>query len=493
MKVKSSLGGQAFWLLVAKLIGFACNLALPILLARALAPREYGLFKQAFLSMTTLSGLLPLGMSISAFYYLARRTEKRGAVVLNVLLWHAAIGAVAGMALAMFPGLWRNAFPGSPELAERSGFLGLLLFATLFSGILESLATANQQVGWSTLFIAGSQGSKAALLSAAAVWNPALDTLLSAGLLHASLEGLVLLWYAGRAFPGYWREFDGLFFREQLRYAAPLGAAGLVFVAQTDLANYFVSWRYGPAAYAVFANGNFQIPLIGLLRDALSSLLISRMSGLEAEKRGGEIAELAGKVTKRLLTLYLPATVFFYYFAGDLIRLVYGRQYEDSITVFRVTLLGFPLQAFVLDPVLRAYAEHRYYLLRLRLVTIGVLAAALWLSQRSGGAPLAAAMGAVVIVNSLERLLLIAKVRTILKQAGDFGAEAKELAHIGLLALAPLAALELSAGWWSGWPGWARIMAGASLYGGIYVGLALATGLLRRADLGELAAAARGR
>ena len=52
-----SLTNQAFFLIVARFIGFVISLALPMLLARVMSQREYGLFKQAFLITTTLVGI----------------------------------------------------------------------------------------------------------------------------------------------------------------------------------------------------------------------------------------------------------------------------------------------------------------------------------------------------------------------------------------------------------------------------------------------------
>lgn len=63
-----SLASQAFFLAAAKTAGFVISLVLPMLLARALNQREYGLFKQAFLVTSTLVGILPFGMGMSAFY-----------------------------------------------------------------------------------------------------------------------------------------------------------------------------------------------------------------------------------------------------------------------------------------------------------------------------------------------------------------------------------------------------------------------------------------
>src|SRR6185295_10219639 len=99
-----SLSTQAFWLLLAKAIGFALTLGLPLVLVRSLSQSEFGLYKQAFLLVGTATTALPLGFGMSAFYFLPREREAHGAIVLHILLVHAAVGAAAAAVLIAWPG-----------------------------------------------------------------------------------------------------------------------------------------------------------------------------------------------------------------------------------------------------------------------------------------------------------------------------------------------------------------------------------------------------
>src|SRR5688572_18893107 len=94
---RRSLTAQAFWLLLAKTLGFMFAFALPVLLTRSLSQSEYGLFKQVFLIITTAVALLSLGFGMSSFYYLPREDDpaRRGQVILNILLFNLLVGSVA--------------------------------------------------------------------------------------------------------------------------------------------------------------------------------------------------------------------------------------------------------------------------------------------------------------------------------------------------------------------------------------------------------------
>src|SRR6185295_12094061 len=93
---KPSLTAQAFWLLVAKTIGFGLTIVLPLVLVRTLSQADFGVYKQAFLVVGSAVTILPLGFGMSAFYFLPREHGNHRAVVLHIFLVHLAVGALAG-------------------------------------------------------------------------------------------------------------------------------------------------------------------------------------------------------------------------------------------------------------------------------------------------------------------------------------------------------------------------------------------------------------
>ena len=99
----SSLTARTTWLIFAKTLAFAFGFALPLLLVRRLNLADFGLYKQAFLVIGTASGILPLGFATSAFYFLPREREKRGAIVLNIVLFNAVVGGVGVLILLLAP------------------------------------------------------------------------------------------------------------------------------------------------------------------------------------------------------------------------------------------------------------------------------------------------------------------------------------------------------------------------------------------------------
>ena len=64
-------------LLAAKLVGFGISFVLPLMIVRFLTQENVGLYRESFQVITNALIILPLGFSMSAYYFLARETDER--------------------------------------------------------------------------------------------------------------------------------------------------------------------------------------------------------------------------------------------------------------------------------------------------------------------------------------------------------------------------------------------------------------------------------
>jgi len=146
----------------------------------------------------------------------------------------------------------------------------------------------------------------------------------------------------------------------------PFGASGILFALQNDLHNYFVSNAFGPAAFAMCAIGCTQIPRIGILRDSITTVLTSRISELQHQGKPREIFVLTAKAMRTLSLAYLPLWAFLLVAGRDLLVFFYTGAYAASWPIFAVNLNMTLLLIVVVDPIIRAYAEHRYFIVQVR-------------------------------------------------------------------------------------------------------------------------------
>ncbi len=386
----------------AKTAAFILSFMLPLLLVRRLNPHEFGLYKQVFLVVGTAVTMLPIGFGMSAYYFLPREPDRQGAIIFNIVVFYLTIGSLVGFLLVFRPSLLAVIL-NSPELVSFGALVGMVILLWVISPLLEIIAVANQESRVASLFIIASQFSRVALLMAAAIFFASVQALIYAAVIQGVLQVAVLLFYLHKRFPGYWRKFDWQVMRTQLSYALPLGFAGLLYSMQTDLHNYFASYHYDAATYAIYAVGCFQLPLVGILSESICSVMIPRVSLLQKQGERREIIELMARVMRKLAAIYFPLYVFLMVVGREFITVLFTDRYLASWPIFAINLTMLPLSILVLDPIMRAYAEQRYFLLRLRLGLIALLIIALWFVTQYAG--LRAIIGVVVLISLIERIV----------------------------------------------------------------------------------------
>jgi O-antigen/teichoic acid export membrane protein len=412
-KQRSSLTVQAFWLLIAKTLAFVFAFALPVLLTRSLSQNEYGLFKQVFLIITTATSLLPLGFGMSAYYYLPRETDhkRRGQIILNILLFNLIMGAAACLLLVLWPGLVARIFK-DPTIPTYAPLVGVIILLWLFSAFIEIAAIANQEMLLATIFIIFGQLTRTILLLAAAIVFDTVQALIYAALIHGIIQSLVLIWYVSSRFPGFWRAFDWSLTKKQIAYALPFGLAGLLYTIQTDLHNYFVSNRFSAATFAVYSIGVAQVPLVGILRDSVSSVILPRISYLQEQGQVREIVVLLANAIRKLAAAYLPIYVVLLITGREFLTFMFTSAYAASWPIFAINLTLLPLALLEVDAVVRAYEQYRYFLLKLQVVLSVLMVVGLWYGIANFG--LIGAISVVVVVNFLLRVVLVARFSRVL-------------------------------------------------------------------------------
>ena len=366
------LAVQAFWLTASKGIAAILNIGLPILLVRLMAQTEYGIFKEAFLFVSTATNIATFGVGMSAFYFMPRQPERGGQIALNILVYNFVAGWIPLAVILAYPQILQKLFRTN-QLEPLAVLLGFLVLVTLTSSLVQQIPTAMQDVKYSTLFIVGSQVARAVMIAAAALAFRSVKSIVIAAMVAQLLSIILLFWYLDERFPRFWTQFEWDFFKEQLAYALPYGAFGMLWVIQKDLDNYFVSATLGPKDYAIYAVGWVDVPLLTLALESIVSVMIVRISTLQKENRKKEIREVTASASSRVAAIEFPLFAMLMVGGKDLIVLFYTRTYQQSGSIFLVSILLLPLWALLMDPIVRAYKDLRNFLLGVRLAVFVLL------------------------------------------------------------------------------------------------------------------------
>ena len=502
-----SLAKQSLWILSAKTIGFALSVLLPLLIVRHLSQVDVGIYRQAFLVIVSATSILPLGFSMSAYYFLNREPERRQSTVLNIVLFNFLAGAVAFIFLLTYPSALGALFKDE-QMTALAPVLGLAIWLAIFSTFLETAALANREPKLATVIIIFTQLTKAALMGGAALFFRSADAIVYAAVLHGAAQTIALVIFLKSRFSGFWRSFDLGFFKEHLRYALPFGLFALVWNAQADLHHYFVASEFSPAEYAIYAYGCFQLPLIGALYESVSAVLLPRMSELQAQGRTREILATTVSGIEKLAFAYFPLFVFLMIVADVFFTTLFTRQFVESVPIFRINLLLLLVYCLILDPVERSFKELGHFLLKIRAVLVIGLAGSLFVGVSRLG--MTGIIGIVVAFIFLDRLIALWIVaRRLGVSTADFrmlGGAGKALLAAGVSGIlffvffrtvgdwllsvstvsshAILSGLGLTAGWeFLGGSVFLGVM--ALIYGSIYLGLAIRLKAIHPSEVGR--------
>ncbi|MBX3243157.1 MAG: oligosaccharide flippase family protein [Acidobacteria bacterium] len=376
---EQSLTSQSISILFAKLVSFVLSVLLPLLVVRFMTPHEVGVYRQVFLVSNYLVDILPLGLSMSAYYFLNRENQKeRSLSILNILIFNFILGGLACLSLVLYPGILISLFQND-EMISYAAPLGILIWLRIFGGFLEIVALANREAKTASVMIILMQMIYMALMVGAILVYNSVNSLIVAALIHSVIQTATLFLYINTRFPGFWKHFDLKFMRQQLTYALPFGLAALLYSSQTDVHNFFVGNKFSAADFAVYSIGCFQLPLIWVLYESVSAVVIPKMSELQANGEKRQMIALSVNAMLKLGLVYFPMFFFLMITAKDFIITLFTPTYVDSVPIFRINLILLPLMCIMVDPIGRAFAEVGSYLLKIRAVLFLLLSASLWL------------------------------------------------------------------------------------------------------------------
>ncbi len=353
-----SLASSALWLVIAKTAAAAFNIAVPLLLVRLLTVREFGVYKQLFLLLDTALVILPLGFALSAFYFFPREPSRKAQIVGHIVLVYVLVGGLGALLVAGFPAL-PAALLNTRDLAAYAPILGLAMVLWVGSSFIEFVAIANGEARLAALVVLGMQLLRSGLLVAAGAVFASVRALAVAAVVCGVLQSAVVFWYVRTRFSDTRQRVDWGLMRAQLVYALPLAYAGLFWWLQGFVHHYFVSYRFGAAAYAVYAVGCFQLPIVNIVHESVGSVVIRRVSELRRLGETRELVRLATQTVRTLAAFAFPVYALLLVTGREFITVLFTRQYLASWPIFAVNLTLIPLAivAPICDAVFRACPE----------------------------------------------------------------------------------------------------------------------------------------
>jgi O-antigen/teichoic acid export membrane protein len=418
---------QAGPLLLGRAGATVLGFALPLLLTRLLPQAEFGTYKQVWLVVTTGFFMLQLGLSQSLYYFVPRKDARTQAWFSQSAASVAVLGAICGL------GLWAARFAiarqfGNAELAEYGAPMALIAFTMIATSPIEVQLTAEGKVGTAAMVIFLSDAVRVAASVVPLLLGWGLQGFFWAYVAHGGLRMLLLGTMLCR---NGGPVFDFALLRQQLAYALPFGAAVLLDIPQRTFHQWAVGWSVDAAAFAIYAQGCFQVPIVNLLYSPISDVLQVRLAEPGGREHG---VQLFHDANLRLAAVFFPFTAGMIAAASLFVPALFTHTYDASIPIFRVAILLTPLSALPLDGVLRALG-HTRYLFRIFFVRLAVTVPVVLIGLHLFG--MIGAIAAHALAEASVRIVMLERTR---RELGTSWRELLPWGQLGVIGAASLVA-----------------------------------------------------
>lgn len=391
-----SISGPAFKLVAGRVIGGVVAFAIPVVLARTLLPTAFGTYKQLFLIYMTLYGVAQLGAAESLYYFVPKKPEEAARSIANSLATLTLVGTICLAALYVAKdraAVWM----GNPAIATELPLLAVFLTLTLISAAFEIVVVSRNEPARAAVVYAASDITRTASFVIPALAFRSLHAVLVGGVIFSAIRVVAMLVYFWSIF-GRDLRFDGLLWRQQWTYALPFALAVGIDVVQANAHQWVVATRFDASAFAIYAVGCLQIPLVDLICTSTANVMMVKLAEVDGQGEGLAL-QIWHDTTIKLASLMLPLAALLFLSARAVIVVLFTKTYLASIPILRVWCLMVVPYAFAVDGVLRAHARTRFLLVMniVRLVVIVGLVG--WLISVFGivGAVLATLIGTVVV------------------------------------------------------------------------------------------------
>jgi len=431
------LGRRALSLGVANAFDYALQFLLPVVLVRCLDTAAFGQYRLLWLAVGTVMAVVTMAMPGSLYYFLPRSEGATKRLYINqALVFLAAAGLIAGWAVSS----WNPWLPEKMrDLAQHGAIVPLFVLLWLVASLLDLLPTVEERVMWQAKATIGLGALRAVALSLAAILTRELGPVLLVLLAFVVFKVALLLGYvaAHHGLRGPLLRRDA--FSDQLRYAAPIGAAGALFGLRLQADQWVAAALFSVGMFASFSIATVLGPLVHLCRHSVFHAFQTSMSRLQAAGDIPGMLDLKSRANVMVGALVYPLLAFAFVFAEEIVTIIYTAAYVDAAPVMRVFIVGFAALVVEFTSIVQLLRQGAF-MMRMGLAALVLSVALSWISAHPFGLAGAAAGSVTAIYFEL-----IATLRQVSLCTGVPLGRLQDWRALGVLIL--LAALAAGIAW----------------------------------------------
>jgi len=356
-----SLKKDSIVLFVARLISGLSGLFAVALLSRFLDVKDYGLYRQWIVVTTFLTSILTLGFPAAITYFLPRAKDKDEEIswMTNIAASISTVGIVLLLATPLI-GFSVSRLFGNDALFRYEYLLTLSVALSLFIQIFPNLFVVRKNRKAIVLFSIVPNIAWLGLLIILVFVKASLEAYVFALLIRPLIDLLIGLLNSGEIFSFSkisWKQVSTI-----MKFSLPMGLSALVGSIMLYTDKFVVGSMLTTEEFAVFVNGAYEIPFIGLITASLFTVITPRLSKAFSEERFEDIRTDWIRAGKTLIPIMISITSVMVFFARPIVITLYSDKYLAAIPVFMIYQSMGVIRIFSYSALFVASGKTRLYL-----------------------------------------------------------------------------------------------------------------------------------
>ncbi|MDR2951252.1 MAG: oligosaccharide flippase family protein [Prevotella sp.] len=355
---------QVFWAAAGNFASFGFAMISSMILSRFLLKEDYGTYRQVIYIYSTLLMVFTLGLP-KAFSYFLPRVELGEAkdITQKINSVFFVIGLVFSLLLFLFSSQIASILKNDSLSFALKIFSPVPLFMLPTMG-LESILATYKKTQILAIYTIITRIIMLLCVALPVVIFKGDYISATIGFVVSSFFTLIIgLYLKNIPFKTVKKIKTNVSYRHIFKYSLPLMHASLWGILISSADQFFISRFFGTEIFAEFSNGSLELPFVGMIIGASSTVLMPLFSRkiYENVNPKQEILPIWRSAFEKTAKIIYPLVIFFWFFADIVMVILYGNSYEASSVYFRIKLIVNFFTLITFAPLILAIGAVKFY------------------------------------------------------------------------------------------------------------------------------------
>ena len=366
---------KAGYLAAAQGYGSCMAIVVASVLSRYLEQEDYATYRQTILTFRFLAPLLLMGLPQASVYFLSRDKIRTRGILIEIQILLISVGILFFLFLILGGNQLVASVLNNPDLSETLIWFAPYALFVLPVSALNTALTACNRPQWAAIFSVITQTIFGAVIILLINNSDSVVTLIKGVIVHSLFISIIALYIFLKISKNTEYSISLIGMKTLLAYSIPLGVGGAVGYLNINLDKIVVARFVNPKDYAIYINGAFEVPLIGMITGAASAIILPDMIRQIKAGNSSVALNLWKRAAVKSATLLFPFTVVLWVWAPQIMITLFGKNYENSAQIFKIYILLVPIRIGFFGVIYQACGKGKLLLRRsLLALTLNLIA-----------------------------------------------------------------------------------------------------------------------